>query len=72
MSPGNANLPIGGLCRANREIGVPGFQLTRVCWSVLNYRTLTQRACIPRAFAYRLKIPLLNFLIQDLGSFQGN
>ncbi len=24
--PGNANLPIGGLPIANREIGVPGFQ----------------------------------------------
>ena len=24
LKPGNANLPIGGLCNANREIGVPG------------------------------------------------
>jgi hypothetical protein len=24
LKPGNANLPIGGLLNANREIGVPG------------------------------------------------
>jgi hypothetical protein len=29
LSPGNANLPIGGLRIANREIGVPGIQPLR-------------------------------------------
>ena len=29
IKPGNANLPIGGLHDANREIGVPGVQPER-------------------------------------------
>jgi len=35
--PGNANLPIGGLCNANREIGVPGIQLVQFALIIRSY-----------------------------------
>ena len=35
LNPGNANLPIGGLRDANREIGVPGASLPDASWSMV-------------------------------------